>query len=407
MEQRPRRLGPGTRIDARIGSAAGFVLVAVIAVALFQNRFLSSAAPAPSDVEPSPTTSAEPTDVLVKSPDPDSTQPPEFSPEPTTRATPFASDVPSALVDALGSSLWVLPADKGWVAGDYAGREVSVNLSPLATIDVHASSITAVDPVDGSWIFYAVNPLDGATTELLKLPESQSTILATRSLDGSRLFFHSGAPGLDGGIDMVDLATGTRTTLAKGQDAPDQERRLLFWSASGRTLLSLLCGAHECWVDVIDDASGTVRRLPKQFGAIAASDRFALGYSSAEGPNRPWELYDLSSDTTRVVAKNWIAETEEGIAVGGDSFVVAGWSQDASVYNVVMVDGQSREERLVSSQAGKEAVRRLQPYLVSGQWAAVSSTPLWRSVLQGGADVSVLDLNNGNLLPGVGRVAAP
>jgi hypothetical protein len=406
MEQRPRRLGPRAHIDARIGPAAGFALIAVIAVALFQSRLLTSGAPAPSD-EPSLATSAEPTDVLVKSPDPDGTPPPELSPEPTTQATPFASDVPTELADVLSSSRWVLPADNGWVAGDYAGREVPVNLSALATIDVHQSLITAVDPVAGSWIFYAVNPLDGTTTEILRLPESQSTILATRSLDGSRLFFHSGAPGVDGGIEMVDLATGTRTTLAKSQDASDQERRLLFWSVSGKTLLSLLCGAHECWVDVIDQASGTIRRLPKQFGAIAASDRFALGYSSAEGPTRPWELYDLSSDTTRVIAKQWIAETEEGIAVGGDSFVVAGWSPDASVYSIVMVDGVSGEERLVSSQSGKEAVLRLQPYLASDRWVAVSSTPLWRSVLNGGGALSILELSSGDLLPDVGRVAAP
>lgn len=407
MEQKPRRLGRGTRVNARIGSAAGFALIAVIALGLFQTRLSTSAAPAPSDVDSSAASSAGPTDVLVKSPDPDATPPLEFSPEPTTQATPFASGVPTSLADALSTARWVLPSDTAWVAGDFAGREVQIKLSPLATIDAQRSMITAVDPVDGSWVFYAVDPLGGSTTELVKIPESQPTILATRSGDGSRLFFHSGAPGVDGGIDMVDVATGTRTTLLKGQDAPDQERRLLFWSVSGDTLLSLLCGAHECWVDVIDATSGTVRRLPKQFGAVAASDRFALGYSSAEGPNRQWELYDLTSDTTRVVAKKWIAETEEGIAVGGDSFVVAGWSPDGSVYSVVMVDGVSGEERLVSSQSSKEAVLRLQPYLVSDRWAAVSSTPLWRSVLGGGADVSVLDLNTGDLLPAVGRVAAP
>lgn len=407
MEQRPAPLGPKRQVDVRLGPAAGLVIVAVLGLALFQSRLLSVGAPAPSDAGASATIGVDPTDVITKSPDPSTTPPPEFSPEPTSQGTPFASEVPSDLVDALSSSRWVLPADNGWVAGNYGGREVHVTLSALATFDVHGSQITAVDPVDGSWVFYSINPVDGSAEELLKLPEAQATILATRSGDGSRLFFQSGEPGRDGGIDMVDLATGTRTTLLKGADAPDQERRLLFWSVSGETLFSLLCGAHECWVDVIDGASGAVRRLPNQFGAIAASDRFALGYSSAEGPDRPWELYDLKSDTRQVVAKKWIAETEEGIAVGDDSFLVAGWSPDASVYSVVMVDGQSGDERLLWSQSSKEAVLRLQPYLVSDHWAAVSSTPLWRSVLNGGAAVTVLDLATGDLLPDVGRVAGP
>jgi hypothetical protein len=282
---------------------------------------------------------------------------------------------------------------------------VLIALSALATIDVHGSRITAVDPVDGIWLFYDVDVSTGRVTEILKLPEAQSTILATRSGDGKRLFFHSGEPGTDGGIDMVDLATGTVTKVVAGGDSPDQERRLLFWSASGQTLFSLLCGAHECTVDVIDGLTGKAHKLAKKFGAIAASDHYALGYSSAEGPNRPWDLYDLSTDTTKVVAQEWIGETEEGIAIGADTFIVAGWSPDAATYNIVLVDGATGVERRVTSQSSKQAVLRLQPYLISEQWAAVSSDALWKSVLDGGAAISVIDINDGALLSAVGKVA--
>lgn len=406
MTRQPMHQDTGARrLAGWLGSAVGLVVLAVVALALLQTKPTAGAGPsaAPSTEVPA-TASAEPTDVIVKSPDPNATPPAEFSPEPTAVATPLAN-VPPELAAALAAAHWVLPAETGWISGDYGGGSAAINLSPLATIDIHGSLITAVDPVAGSWTFYSVDATDGTATELLKLSESQSTILATRSSDGSRLFFHSGEPGRDGGIDMIDVATGSRKTIVAGGEVPDQERRLLFWSASGKTLFSLLCGAHECAVDVIDEATAAVHQLPRQFGAIAASDRFALGYSSAEGPNRPWELYDLTTDTTKVIAKEWIGETEEGIAVGGDTFVVGGWSADHSAYNVVEVNGESGAQKVVWTQKSTEAVLRLQPYLTSDRWVALSAIPLWQTVLNGGASVTVLDLDSARLLPAVGAVA--
>jgi hypothetical protein len=43
--------------------------------------------------------------------------------------------------------------------------------------------------------------------------------------------------------------------------------------------------------------------------------------------------------------------------------------------------------------------------LISEQWAAVSSDALWKSVLDGGAAISVIDINDGALLSAVGKVA--
>jgi hypothetical protein len=410
MDQHPKRV-TSQRIDLRTGfvSLAGLLAVGLLATVFVRGRMIAGAGAVASDPPASetPATSIEP-GVIFRSLDPRATPQPEITPEPIATATPFASAIPAALSEALDSANWVLPGTDGaWVGGNYSGRRVRIELSGLATINVHGAQVTAVDPVDGMWVFYAVDPKGGHVTELLRLPEAQPTIYATRSADGQRLFFHSGAAGVDGGIDMVDLSTKAVTQLVAGGDTPDRQRRFLVWSVSGRTLYSMLCALEDCKVDVIDPEKGTVRRLPKLFGAVSGSDKFALGYTSAVGPNRPWELYDLSTDTTQVIAKKWIGETEEGFAIGGDAFLVAGWSPDGATYNIVVVDGATGVERLVTSQSGKEDVQRLQHYMISENWAAVMTSATWDSLIDRGAPIDVIDINNGDLLPAVGNVTAP
>ena len=401
----------GSRVNVRTGfiSLTGILVLGLLATLLVQGRFATEAGAAASEPPASDTPTAS-TDVsaMFRSLDPNLTPEPEMTPAFTAAATQHAGAIPAALSVALDSANWVLPGtEPGWVGGNYSGRRVQIDLSGLATINVHGTQVTAVDPVDGSWVFYAVDPTDGKAAEILRLPESQPTIYATRSEDGQRLFFHSGASSIDAGIDMVDLGSGTATKLFAGGDTPDRQRRFLVWSVSGRTLFSNLCGFEDCQVDVVNPETGKVRRLPKQFGVVSASDGFALGYTSAEGPDRPWELYDLSADTTKVIANQWIGQTEEGFAIGADDFLVAGWSPDASAYNIVKVDGVTGAERLVTSQSGKADVLRLQHYMISEDWAVVMSTKTWDALVDAGATIDVIDIKNGELLPAVGLVTAP
>jgi hypothetical protein len=299
---------------------------------------------------------------------------------------------------------WVTEADDvGWIVGDYAGHTARVDLTD-PNFNTSGAWITTVDRIDDVWHVYDV-AADGRTTELLTLTAANHYVEATRTTDGTHLYVQSGASDIDGGIDVVDLDTGALTNVLQGGPTPDTSRTGLFWSSSGQTLFSGLCALYRCHMDVIDADTGDARRLPKAFGAIAASDRYALGYESAEGPDRPWAIYDLKTDKVTTVADRWIAETEAGVPVGGDRFAVAGWSPAGHAYNIVLVDAGTGESQLVRSEPPSEYdASRLQRFLTGSRWVILSQTGPWEQLRRGGARSDVLDVDTGALLPSAAMV---
>lgn len=234
---------------------------------------------------------------------------------------------------------------------------------------------------------------------------TQANIDATRTADGKRLYFQGIEPDIDGGVDVVDLETGERATVVLGGPTPGKSRRGLFWSTSGKTLFSGLCGFYVCRMDVIDGATGVARRLPKPFGAIAASDRYSLGYESADGPDRPWAIYDLETDELTTVTKKWIATTEEGVSVGGDRFAVAGFTANHETYNIVLVNARTGNSRLVHSESsGNIEVARLRRCLTGSRWVILSAGMPWDLLRDGGGRVDVLDIETGEVIRSVAVV---
>lgn len=343
---------------------------------------------------------------VLRSASPDTTPPADEAEQ-----TPFPARVlPDAMPDGLDAALMgarfvVESDDGGWIVADYAGHSAKVDLPDSVSFDVHGRWITAVATVDGSWRVYGV-AADGQTTRLVTLPATQPNVLATRSLDGARVFVNRRASNVDGGVLSIDLASGKVDQLVPSSSTPGATRRLLTWSTSQRSLFSSVCALYVCDEDMIDAATGKVRRLPKHFGVVAASDDYALGYSSAEGPDRPWELYDLNGDKKTTVARKWIAETDEGISVGDDRFAIAGWSADLDAYNIVLVDASTGDSRLVLSQPASENIQRLRRYLTGSKWVILGHDDLTLEQ-RDGAQSDILDVETGQIYRAVARVSLP
>jgi hypothetical protein len=312
--------------------------------------------------------------------------------------------MPDGLASQLDRAIWILEGDdRGWIVGDYDGHSATVDLSSLATFSDKGRWLTAVEPVGAKWEIYDVAP-NGDTTLLATLPAMQPSVLATRSPDGGRIFLQNGASGFDGGILSIDVASGKVDQLVQPRATEGESRRLLFWSADQETLFSSLCALYVCEMDVIDSDTAVVRRLPKPFGGVAGSDHYLLGYSSAEGPARPWEIYDLSTDKKSTVATKWITETDEGISIGADHFAVAGWNGDHSEYNIVDVDASTGESRLVMSQSADEGLHRLRRYMTGSKWVILGGDDL-TAELQSGARSDVLDIDSGQVYKSVASIS--
>ena len=212
------------------------------------------------------------------------------------------------------------------------------------------------------------------------------------------IYFHGSGLDGDGGIWVLDSATGSVKVLREGSHEPGG-RTALILSPSGTTLLSGFCDYPHCQLDVVDLTTGEVRRASDAFALFDATDDFVLGFAGPEDRPRPWRLLNLSDGSTRSVAADLINTTDTGYVIDEEHLLLSGPSADGHTYNIVAVDLASGAERLVLAQPSNDDTRRLRRALVHPDWAVISTQPVVDLVDLGGGTMDVLDLQTGQVLP--------
>jgi hypothetical protein len=219
---------------------------------------------------------------------------------------------------------------------------------------------------------------------------------------GQNLYWHGGRYGVDGGLSIVDLAArGDSLALTAGSESTERNRNLLFWSASGETLVSTLCDMESCSVDSVSTETRMVHRLDLDFAAGSGSDRYLLGYRVGHGStdhqaDRPWEVYDLSREVISAIAETWVKRTADGFFVADDTVLVSGLSTDGSTYSIVRVDLESGVETLLFSQPEDESVLHLRRYDLGSDFPILGGKE--SEFGPNGGNLSILDLASGHLI---------
>ena len=181
---------------------------------------------------------------------------------------------------------------------------------------------------------------------------------------GGRLFVHASEPGRDAGVVALHMASGEVTTLVEPGPLPeDDARNSIFLSPSGDTLVSTVCNAERCLVDVVDTESLAARRLDEPFNTATGTDAYLLG------SGHEWSSFDLAAGTSQPLdfdpavlsrAVSWVDDARILVEDG-----------TAKSLQVVELDLASGASRLVF-ESSKRALRLMSLPAVDERWVFLS-----------------------------------
>lgn len=356
-EQKTRSGGlqkPGVRFVSWPTATVGLAIVAVALIVV-----LRPILPLGAGEQPSPSPGVSTTDSPSASPAPTGA-----SPEPLGSS----GSLPGAFADALTDWAWVTQAGDEWLAGLGTRARLRLRLE-----DGHALADwgqVGLIRRAGDGLRAGVVDWMTATVRDYPVPFASRTTSARPARAGDRLVVHGGADGLDEGVAVLDPATGRLEQLVAPVPLADGfVRNLIFWSPSGRTLVSTICDFERCLVDVVDVESRRVRRLEEPFPALAATDRYLVGRT---WQGSPWEVLDLERGERRILELDPQIQASVISTVDGEQLVVD--SAEAGRYRILQVDLAAGTVRTVydAPARGDADVRLLVGGPRDGRWLVLA-----------------------------------
>lgn len=313
---------------------------------------------------------------------------------PAASATPSAEDETKDQFLA-GTPFVTTGEDGGWLLGRSGRPPVALPLTVLDgdNVRIDFGRATAVDFDGTDWVFSNVDLQSGEFTELYRRPGYRAEVQATVNRSGTELYVQVGSPLIDGdnGISVVTIRTGEEKVLIEPDADGVSSRNRLEWSWTGRTLASSVCEREvPCAVDVIDEATNTVRRLQSKLFFSDVSDDVVIGVEVVSGP---WIATDWETGETITVGSG-IAVRDRARAIAGGQFLVSGYSADGSEHLMYVVDPVRRVERLVLTQPGPDPAVMVD-YGRSSRWAVLARTDSTYPPITGRLDL--LDLATGEV----------
>lgn len=265
------------------------------------------------------------------------------SPVPT--GTPGLEGLPSDLSDAVRSRAWASPVRGVWTVGRYGGRAEQLPWDvDEAAVFASWGRAVAVRTDTAEPTVSIIDLETGDIRDVATLAEPVGSFWASTSPNGETVYVHDSVPGLDRGLQSVDVATGSISALTAVSSVEGRtERSWMLWSPSGNTLVSMLCDLEVCVLDVADAATGATRRLDVEFAAWAITDSYAFGQTRKEGGQ--WATLDLASGDVRELPPGLVIQVSGLLPIAGDRFLV-----DTGL-EVVSIDASGNDHRVLLSEA--------------------------------------------------------
>ncbi|MFZ5853503.1 MAG: PQQ-binding-like beta-propeller repeat protein [Chloroflexota bacterium] len=319
---------------------------------------------------------------------------------PGTPAAPGAA-VPPGLV----GRTWTVPgAGGGWVAG-MLGRESRLDIPagelPVRAADGRVATVTFRSDQTGSTVRVREITTGRVLAELARSENIGAAVFAA-----DRLLVAGHDPvrtGVDPGVAAISLADGTVSQVIEPGSLPDgwtgSAARALVGSPSGRTVVSSLCAGGRCALDVIDPASGTVRRLidePAGF-PVALSDEVVIVVADDQSG---LEAYELA--TGQRLWQRTGAEFQYGYVTSDGRYVLSYLDhREPWRFVVSVIDPRTNDERVVLARDPAEGLV-LWPELSGDEQAVLGTGGRFEDVSQGAPVVraDLLDLASGALAQG-------
>ena len=258
-------------------------------------------------------------------------------------------------------------ANNEWLAGSLNGSWTRLGVfadNSVVRSDWGTLITTRLD--GGGFVVERLDPASAAREEIYRSADGGgSTTQAALSRDGASLVVF----GLSVGVRLVDLGTGAVIAIVK-PDAPLADQRIersdVTWSPSGETVVSPVCDAKTCDVDVVHLGAGSVN-VYAGFVPLAASDAFLVGYRSEE--DRSWAALELATGTITPLTSK-VSSPYDAIAVSDTEFLIYGSeSVSGGVLHFAIMNAKSGAERLLVSDPTGES--RLYDVLRSPTWALI------------------------------------
>lgn len=340
---------------------------------------------------------------------PPSSEPTAASPETLPDPGGGAPSTPPGLA---GRS-WVAPGQDGASVAGITGTAHRLAI-PAGEVPIAASRGLVATVVHG-------DDATGSTVRVRDIVSGRLVVEASRPeevdsgvLVGDRILVagHDAVrTGVDPGLVAISLVDGGATQLIEPGPAPDgwseSAGRSIVASPSGRGLVSGLCLADRCVLDVIDPGAAAVRRLVDEAEGFprAATDEVAIVGSDDLARLR---AYDLA--TGRLLWERSGAEFQYGYPTSDGGYVLSYVDhRDPWRFVVAVVDPRTGDERVVLGGDPNDGLR-LWPGLSTDAVAVLGAGGRFEDVSQASPVVraATLDLATGRFVPGgVTIVVAP
>jgi hypothetical protein len=314
-----------------------------------------------------------------------------------------SNGAPSAPPGLVGKPWLAATARGSWVVG-VVGSDARLALTagelPVASADGLVASAAIRSDQTGS----TVRVREIASGRLLAEIDRPGNV-SSAVFVGDRLIVagHDPMPAGDPGVASISLADGSVSTLVEPGPLPagwvGSAARSLVISRSGRTVVSGLCLAGRCAIDVIDTAGGLTQRIVDEvdaFPALATDDVLIAG------PDDGSSLEALDLATGRETWRREEAEFQYSYLTSDGRLVLSyidhrePWS-----FVVSVIDPQTNDERVVLRRDPGDGLT-LWPGLSGDDLAVLGTGGRFEDVSTAAPTVraSLLDLATGRLVPG-------
>ena len=293
------------------------------------------------------------------------------TPEPSASSTLSVDDLPPGLV---GKPWFSEGTNGGWLVGRL-GKPAVIDLPPAEhPLAVDGNRLVTADWETDLSTTLRVRDLATGTVAELGRPED----IVTGVLVGSELVAgpadRAGTSG-DPGLVAISLPGGSARQLIGAGPAPNgwtgELTRTVSRSPSGQSVVSGLCGSGHCAADMVDVASGVVRRVVDD-----AADLYP-------GPSTDDVVIAGSADSTRLVAFDVASGTElwrrtdaefDAYYLTADGRLILAYQDQAGsgTFRVSVVDPRSNAERVLLERDPNEGLT-LWPELSTDNLAAIAS----------------------------------
>jgi len=328
---------------------------------------------------------------------------PVGSPGTGSSGTPAGPD--AAVPPGLAGRTWTAPAPAGgWVAGLLGSTNrlvIPPGELPLRAVDGRVATVALRADQTGSTVRVREVTSGRVLAELARSENISSAVFSAGQLlvaghDPVRT-------GVDPGVAAISLEDGNVAQVIEPGPLPDgwtgSAARTLVGSPSGRTVVSGLCAAGRCALDLIEPVNGTVRRLVDELAGfpVALSDEVVIVV--ADDQSR-LEAYDLAGG--QQLWQRTGAEFQYGYVTSDGRYVLSYLDhREPWRFVVSVIDPRTNDERVVLARDPAEGLV-LWPDLSGDEQAVLGAGGRFEDVSQGSPVVraDLLDLAGGALTRG-------